>query len=373
VKRTSRPLEPVAACPAPDRDLAGALHEVSNALTVVLGWLEQARKDTQGTPAAEALEVAWLYAGLGHSISRRAVGASINSESEVRSALRLSQGAVRGVLPVAKRRSVQVLLERNVDCAAADLTVAHASVLQQILLNLLLNAIAFTPAGGAVSLGFGAVSGRARFTVADGGPGVPLERRASIFRRGQSTRPGGAGVGLSHARALAESRGGVLSLVEGEHDGARFELEWPIAEAPSTPMVELVVPPTTSPLRVLLLEDDPAVMSLLEVALMARGMELTKLSSREELYAFTTRPHPVDVALVDLSPVAQAPEEALARLRRAAPTVPVFLISGSSLPQNVELSVAGWIRKPFELSEIFRALGEVATARCSGRAPSLSA
>ncbi|HKQ70859.1 MAG TPA: sensor histidine kinase, partial [Polyangiaceae bacterium] len=60
----------------PERDLAGALHEVSNALTVVLGWLDNARANADGA-ALEAIEVARAHAGLGHAIARRAVGAPI--------------------------------------------------------------------------------------------------------------------------------------------------------------------------------------------------------------------------------------------------------------------------------------------------------
>src|SRR3569832_150888 len=80
----------------PERDLAGALHEVSNALTVVLGWLDNAlaacapalegQPDADGT-ARQAIEIARTHASLGHAIARRAVGAPVSEGSELRSAL----------------------------------------------------------------------------------------------------------------------------------------------------------------------------------------------------------------------------------------------------------------------------------------------
>src|SRR3954467_8341123 len=69
----------------PERDLAGALHEVSNALTVVLGWLDNARAGLDGR-ALEAVEVARAHASLGHAIARRAIGAPVTDGSELRSA-----------------------------------------------------------------------------------------------------------------------------------------------------------------------------------------------------------------------------------------------------------------------------------------------
>src|SRR5689334_12172948 len=63
----------------PETDLAAALHEVSNALTVVLGWLDVAAArlpdGSAGASLSEALEVAQSHARLGHQIARRAIGA----------------------------------------------------------------------------------------------------------------------------------------------------------------------------------------------------------------------------------------------------------------------------------------------------------
>jgi CheY-like chemotaxis protein len=174
-------------------------------------------------------------------------------------------------------------------------------------------------------------------------------------------RPGGAGIGLSHSHALAESRGGRLALLDGEH-GACFELRWPVSDAPSTTLSRHTAPALLKGMSVLVLEDDPAVMSLLEFGLSSRGVEVYSLASRDELDVFIAEGNAVDAALLDLSPIADDPEAVIKLLKSCSPRVAIYLISGSAAPTTDASSVAGWIRKPFELSEVFQALARAARA-----------
>jgi CheY-like chemotaxis protein len=351
VKQDQRSKAMAVVAPAAERDLAGALHEVSNALTVVLGWLDNARAHVDGA-ALEAVDVARVHASLGHAIARRAVGAPITDGSELRSGLVLVRDTVRGVSPIAERRGVRIEVADQV----ADVLLPDPVIVQQILINLLLNAIAFTPSGETIRLSLHSERNRFVFRVRDDGPGVPLDQRDKLFCVGPSRRPGGAGIGLAHSYDLAESRGGALALLDGGV-GACFELRWPIGDAPSTTLTKASIPKHLDGMRVAVLEDDPAVMSLLEFGLCQRGVELFALSNRNELEAFARSRKPIDAALVDLSPIADDPDRAIAALRRHSPNVSVFLISGTAITTNATQSVAGWIRKPFELSEIFQALG----------------
>jgi len=336
----------------PERDLAGALHEVSNALTVVLGWLDHARDGVAG-PALEAIEIARSHASLGHAIARRAVGAPVAENSELRSALILVRDTVTGVTPIAERRGVRIEIDDDV----ADVLLPDGSVVQQILLNLLLNALAFTPSGETICLTLRNERSRFLFRVRDDGPGVPEADRDRIFSAGRSRRPGGAGIGLSHSHDLAQSRGGSLALLDGG-TGACFELRWPVGDAPSTTLSRTTNFQALDGLRVAVLEDDPAVMSLLEFGLCSRGVELYPLASREDLEDFSAHGNRVDVALIDLSPILADPDSALAALRRHSPDVTIFLISGTAAAHTSAPGISGWIRKPFELGEIFHALGQ---------------
>jgi CheY-like chemotaxis protein len=326
-------------------------------LTVVLGWLDDARSKLPAGSVREAIDVAHCHAVLGHSIARRAVGASVVDNAPVRGALALVRDTVRGVTPVASRR--QVVIE--VDEEAEDVLLKDGAVVQQILINLLLNAVAFTPESETIRLTLRNESNYFLFRVRDDGPGIPPEKRDRIFGAGPSLRPGGAGIGLSHSHALAESRGGRLALLDGEN-GACFELRWPVSDAPSTTLSRHTAPLMLKGMSVVILEDDPAVMSLLEFGLSSRGVDVFTLATREELDIFVAEGNSVDAALVDLSPIADDPEAALQLLKSSSPRIAIYLISGSAAPTADSSSVAGWIRKPFELSEVFQALARAQRA-----------
>lgn len=338
----------------PDRDLRGALHEVSNALTVVLGWLDRAHHDLsdQAGPGLAAVEVARRHAALGHDIARRAVGAPVAENTEVRSSAALMRETVQGVQPVADRRGVRL----HIDDEGADVLLPDAPHVLQILLNLLLNAVAFTPPGEAVRLTLRREGNHFLFRVRDEGPGVPPDQRDQLFSVGPSRRPGGAGIGLSYSHRLAESRGGNLALIDGGR-GACFELLWPTSDAPSrTHSRSSSAPRMLDGLRVAVLEDDPAVMSLLEFGLGSRGVDLFALTSLPELETFAASGPTIDVALVDLSPISKNPQAAIDALLAGSPNALVYLISGTAVAHDVTSGIAGWIRKPFELGEIFQAL-----------------
>jgi two-component system sensor histidine kinase TctE len=100
----------------------------------------------------------------------------------------------------------------------------HAGLLREALLNLLHNAIRYAPERGHVSLGLLHSDGRAVFSVADDGPGVPADELPQLgerFFRARNSAPGGSGLGLAIARAVAERHGGEL-LVANAAGGPGF-------------------------------------------------------------------------------------------------------------------------------------------------------
>jgi CheY-like chemotaxis protein len=222
-----------------------------------------------------------------------------------------------------------------------------------------LNALSVSPAGAPVRI-YARPSGAGDVVigVSDEGPGVAPDRRATLFDAGVTTRAGGAGIGLRHAAALAKKAGGSLSLVKAD-GGACFELTWP--RAPEVSGRRASLPPSLrvplSGVRVLLVEDDDAVVDLLDTALSARGATVVSAKSpaamREALASGS-----FDAALVDISPIRDDVVGALDAVRGSSPAVRVFVISGSapngaSLPDGYP---AMWIRKPFEVREIVDAL-----------------
>ncbi|HEY0151265.1 MAG TPA: sensor histidine kinase [Longimicrobium sp.] len=102
----------------------------------------------------------------------------------------------------------------------------------QVFANLAGNAVKFTPAGGAVTLGAACAEGAVRFSVADTGPGMSAEQVERAFDRfwqaGRADRRG-VGLGLSIARGIVEAHGGILSVTSAPNEGAIFHFTLPTA------------------------------------------------------------------------------------------------------------------------------------------------
>lgn len=335
----------------PDLDLAGTLHEVSNALTVVLGWVAEARDKLPPGEVRDALEIAYSHAHRGHAAARRAIDGRVECDASVRSSESLVNDAVSAAAREAEKR--RVILRH--DEAERDECVDNPDAVLQILVNLLLNAVAFSPDGGVVCISGQSTPGYIVFRVADEGPGVPEGQRSSLFTRGQSLRPGGAGIGLSYSHALADKHGGSLRLLPSRR-GAVFELSWPVSEAPSRTSQRVPPASALNGLKVLVLEDDAAVMAMIQMGLAARGIEVIPAGDLRELTLLVEQGTAYDAAFVDLSPIVDDPTGALELVRRGRIDVPVILISGSAIPPQAQLEYSSWVHKPFEVGELCRAL-----------------
>jgi two-component system sensor histidine kinase KdpD len=119
---------------------------------------------------------------------------------------------------------------------------ADFALMEQALANLLLNASLHTPAGTPVFLTAGIERGgqRAFFTVADQGPGFPLEMRERLFKkfeRGDAARAGGLGLGLSIVRGFVVAQGGDIMVGANPAGGAVFTIYLP-QTVPQAPLSE---------------------------------------------------------------------------------------------------------------------------------------
>jgi CheY-like chemotaxis protein len=291
-------------------------------------------------------------ARVARDLARRAIGvqsATVDADAPFDAVL----GAALGALAVeAERAGVRIDLR-----STPTARVAGATSVSHILTNLVLNALAHAPRGSSITVDASVANGRFVVDVGDAGPGVDAARAESIFD-GDSTRPGGAGVGLRHARSVARAAGGNLELAtEGVVSGARFRLTWPRAGGSVPP------PPMSAPRqrllvgkRVLILEDDSDVATLLETALGARGAKVTVATTADELALAAVNRH--DAALIDLSPIADDVQGAIDRVRAGSPDAEVVLISGSAvgIPDALAEGRVRWVRKPFEVGEVVAAL-----------------
>src|SRR5262249_2371428 len=158
---------------------------------------------------------------------------------------------------------------------------------QQVVWNLLVNSIKFTPAGGRVSVRLASRGTEVQVTVRDTGIGIPREFLPHVFERfrqaaGGTTREhGGLGLGLAIVRHLVELHGGTVSADSpGRGEGATFVVTLPLIvardHAPSEiPAVRPEDAPTSSlplrGLRVLVVEDEPLTREALTALLTQAG------------------------------------------------------------------------------------------------------
>ena len=114
---------------------------------------------------------------------------------------------------------------------------ASEEALNEILSNLIVNAIEAQTAGGRVRLSLSRYEGRLEIVVEDGGPGISAELRAKIFQPYFTTKPAGTGLGLSIVARRVEEIGGTISCESPVRNGkgTRFRLMLPVAEGEEAP------------------------------------------------------------------------------------------------------------------------------------------
>jgi two-component system OmpR family sensor kinase len=138
---------------------------------------------------------------------------------------------VRATRALAQAKNIALVTE-----APEEMPVhADEDLLRRMLLNLLDNAIKYTPVGGNISVACGSVSNGYEVSVTDSGPGIPAEMQSRIFERffrvdrarSRSGVDGGAGLGLSIARWIAEAHLGRIELVRSDSTGSAFNVYIP--------------------------------------------------------------------------------------------------------------------------------------------------
>jgi heavy metal sensor kinase len=120
------------------------------------------------------------------------------------------------------------------DIESAIVVLGDGERLDQMVGNLLENAIQYTPREGRVALGLHRSNGRAQLEVRDTGPGMKADEIEHVFERfyrgesARASRPAGTGLGLAIVKYVAEAHGGTVSVVSVPQDGTKFVVDLPI-------------------------------------------------------------------------------------------------------------------------------------------------
>lgn len=223
---------------ARERFFAMVNHELRNSLAAVYGWSEMLvrKKDPATVPPAafEVLDSAQQAVGLINDL----LDLSRLDEDRLRPVIRavepgsMAKRAIGRVTPAAEARRVtlELAVARGLPTCDTD-----ASRVEQILVNLLGNAIQHTPEGSTVRLGVTPGENVVVYTVRDEGPGIPegdLERIFDIYATKKEGDMRGVGLGLPLSRRLARLLGGNLRAFSRPGAGGDFLLELPASAAP---------------------------------------------------------------------------------------------------------------------------------------------
>jgi len=218
-------------------------HEIRTPLQAISGYVDVISEGIHG-PVTEAQleELHNITAAIGYLLGLINDILNLTRLEAGKAELRLESVRVEAAITSAEMLVRHRIREEGLEYArepgGEDLVVrADPDKLQQILLNLLGNAIKFTPPGGRISVGCGRVDDRVGIHVGDTGRGIPPDQIAHIFepfvqvnRQPLELSRQGAGLGLAISRELAHAMGGGISVKSVVAEGSVFTLTLPAVE-----------------------------------------------------------------------------------------------------------------------------------------------
>ena len=196
-------------------------HEIKNALVGVKTCVQLAEKSELGPLAnREVLRIEALVNLLSQYVSKNKQSfAPVKLNEIVATAVRSLESA-----RAAKNITLQVKLD-----ATHDEIQGNSVQLEQALLNLLLNGVEATPAGGTITVRSQTDAEQVSLELRDSGPGIPAEDLDRIFEPFYSTKARGSGLGLGITRRIVRDHGGSLGVTSEPGHGAAFTLTFPLA------------------------------------------------------------------------------------------------------------------------------------------------
>jgi PAS domain S-box-containing protein len=305
-----------------DEFLATISHELRNPLNAIMGWAHMLRlgKLTEAN-AERAVETIYRNAKSQAQLVAdlldvsRIISGKLRLDVRTVDLIYIINAAIDSIRPAAEAKGIR--LQTLLDPAAGPIS-GDADRLQQIVWNLLTNAVKFTAKGGRIQVKVQRVDSHAEIVVSDSGVGISKEFLPYVFDRFRQadasiTRThGGLGLGLSIVRQLVDLHGGSVSVhSEGEGKGTTFTITLPFVgvvnnqnEAESVhPQSEEVISfdglPSLQGLKVLVVDDEADTRELIREVLKECGSEvITSNSAADALIALEE--HKPDILISDL-------------------------------------------------------------------------
>jgi two-component system cell cycle sensor histidine kinase/response regulator CckA len=266
---------------------------------------------------------------------------------------------------------LQRVIGANVEVVASTadspvLVRADRGLLEQVITNLAVNGRDAMPDGGRLTIrvatgGADGEAGRdfALLAVTDEGSGIDPATAAQIFEPYFTTKgDDGTGLGLATVHGIVAQSGGHIALDTELGRGSTFTVHLPLSAEERAPRP---MPPTAATRdgteSILLVDDDPAVRSIVARFLKAHGYEVIEAADGEEaILLFENRECPIDLVVTDVMMSGLNGRQTAARIREIAPAVKVLYMSGYSedvtIRNGTPDSATGFIQKPFAADDL---------------------
>ncbi len=339
----------------------GVAHDFNNVLQAMLSHIQLLR-----SPVSEPARVAAAAAELEQQVKR---GAALTrqlllfSRQETTKPEPLDLNEAVSTSSLLLRRLVRENISFRLDLAEAALAIrADRGQLDQVLMNLVVNAADAMPDGGILRVGTGrSDDGSPWVSVADTGCGIPEAIRARVFEPFFTTKPAGkgTGIGLAVVRGIVEQHGGAIELASGVGQGTTVRITLPAADAAAVPAGG---PPSgDKPLprgrgeRVLVVEDEQGAREGIAEILTSLGYTVFAAPSGEDAQALPAEP-PFDLLLTDLMLPGMAGPVLAAEMAGRWPRLRVILMSGYTEDETVKGRIAAelvrFLQKPFDMARL---------------------
>jgi PAS domain S-box-containing protein len=368
-----------------DEFLANLSHELRTPMNAIIGWTHLLRSgrldDSQRQRALESIDRgARSQAKLIEDLLdvSRIVSGKLSLTLHAVDLDAVVDAAAESQRPAAQTKNISI----DVQAAPEPLTVnGDVNRLQQVFLNILSNAVKFTPAGGRINIKLARSGEEATVSISDTGEGITQEFLPFIFDRfrqadGTSTRTHmGLGLGLAIVRHVTELHGGtVTAQSEGHGQGTTFTVALPLAsevdEAPRGPVASRMPgsygAPGGSGIRVLVIEDDPETRDILGAILDRGGFSYRMAGRASEALTMLDEWQP-DAIVSDIGMPDMDGYEFARELRQRSPEqggrIPALALSAFARAEDREKALAagyqGHIAKPVDPADLVRAIAEL--------------
>ncbi|HUJ41833.1 MAG TPA: PAS domain S-box protein [Candidatus Acidoferrales bacterium] len=365
--------------------LAGGIaHDFNNVLAAILGMAELGQMEApEGTRIRERLQKICHHAGRAVALTRQLLAFSRRQQLERRPInLNLCINEVTSLISESLGKDVEVKTE-----LAPELASIHAdpSQIEQVLMNLSVNARDAMPRGGQLTFTTGTVRldadacrGRpgmspgefVELSVADTGTGMDATTLGRIFEPFFTTKPPGLGTGLGLATAygVVKQHGGFIEVDSALGAGTSFHLYFPVAMAAER---EAEAPQSAEPVRggtetILLAEDHEGLRELVRESLQGLGYQvLAANDGQEALDLFRRHAGKVDLLVLDVVMPRLRGPDVYQRIRELNPLIPVLFCTGYNpdSAQGEALSSHPVLQKPYPALELARAVRQLLDQR----------